>query len=505
MHSMPSARLRLIALAGCTLLAACNDTGNLAPASPDTPWQAQSADVAAAPPPASASASPRQFTVPQDTVAQAPSSSGIDPSHVYSLVELIDIAQSRNPATRVAWEQARQAAIGVGIARAAYLPALTAGALGGYQRLVAPFPNEQGFITSNSAEVWPQLAVTYLLLDFGGRAAAFEGAGQRSIAANAAFTAAHQLLIFNVARAYFTVDGTDATVRAAQQALADAQVLQQSAEALYGRGLATIVDVQLARRGTAQAQFDLTKAKAGQNDAMYSLLAAMDLPPTTKLHVADSSKRPLPPRTSSTVDEVLSEALHRRPDLLADVAKLRATDANIAAARSAMAPTVVLGGFVQFNVGTVNVDNGPYSSVAEPQGEVLLTLNWPLYEGGLLQNRLHLAESQHEQAADELKLQTDQALREVALAYDQIETGLDQYEAAVALQTASEAAYLSARDSYAHGVGTLTDAASAQTGLAMARAEVAQTHAQSLVNAAALAFATGELTSSTDFATATVP
>ena len=217
-HPMRLARLRLIAVAGCALLGACNDTSNLAPASPDTPWQAQSADEAA-PPPALTTA-PRQFTVPPDTVAQSPSSSGIDANQVYSLVELIDIAQSRNPATRVAWDQARQAAIGVGISRAAYLPALTASALGGYQGLVAPFPNTRGFITSNSAEVIPQLGVTYLLLDFGGCAAASEEAGQRSIAANAAFTAANQLLIFNVARAYFTVDGSDALVNAAQQALA---------------------------------------------------------------------------------------------------------------------------------------------------------------------------------------------------------------------------------------------------------------------------------------------
>src|SRR5215813_6695837 len=103
-HSMPSARLRLFALAGCTLLGACNDTSNFAPASPDTPWQAQSADEAAPLPPApvatptstttptSATTMPREFTVPQDGVAQSPSPSGIDPNHVYSLVELIDIA-----------------------------------------------------------------------------------------------------------------------------------------------------------------------------------------------------------------------------------------------------------------------------------------------------------------------------------------------------------------------------------------------------------------------------
>ena len=373
----------------------------------------------------------------------------------------------------------------------------------GYEHLVFPFPNTQSIITSNAEEVIPQLAVKYLLLDFGGRAAADKEAERRSIAANAAFTAAHQLVIFNVARAYFMVDGVDAAVRAARQALADAQVVQRSAEALYHCGLATVVDVQLARRGTAQAQFNLSKARAGQNDAMYTLLAAMDLPPTTKLRVADSSKRPLPPRTARTVDDMLSEALQRRPDLLADVAKLRATDANIAAARSTLAPTVSLGGYLQFNAGQINVDNGPYAGIAEPQGAVLLTLNWPLYEGGLLENKLKLAQSQREQAANELKERTDQALREVALAYDQIETGLQEYDAAIALQTASEPAFVSARDSYAHGVGTLTDAASAQTGLAAARADVARAHAQSLINAAALAFATGALTSSTEFATAT--
>src|SRR5260370_17026278 len=98
-----------------------------------------------------------------------PYSADIDPNHVYSLVELIDIAQRRNPATRVAWEQARQAAINVGIARAAYLPALTASAVAGWEHFVTPFPSNfvpQGFIIFNAQEVIPQLAVNYLLPHF---------------------------------------------------------------------------------------------------------------------------------------------------------------------------------------------------------------------------------------------------------------------------------------------------------------------------------------------------
>ena len=379
---MPPARFRRIALAGCALLGACNDTRDLAPASPDTPWQFEPSKEAPAPP-AAAPAAAKRFTVPENTAVQLPSPADIDPNHVYSLVELIDIAQRRNPATRVAWEQARQAAINVGIARAAYLPALTASAVAGWEHVVFPFPSNlvpQGFIVFNAQEVYPQLTVNYLLLDFGGRAAAVEAAGQLSIAGNVAFTAAHQQLIFNVARAYFTLDGADAALRGARQGLADAKVVQQSAEALFGRGLDTIVDVQLARRATAQAQYDLAQAETAQHDAMYTLLAAMDLPPTTKLRVAGASERPLPPRTARTVDDVLSEALRQRPDLLADVAKLRATDAEIAAARSAQLPKVSLGANVQGNIGRLNVDNSPYLGVVKPQGAALLNFEWPLYD-----------------------------------------------------------------------------------------------------------------------------
>ena len=502
---MPPARFRRSALAGCALLGACNDTSDLAPASPDTPWQFEPSKEAPAAP-ASAAVGARRFAVPDNTAVQLPSPADIDPNHVYSLVELIDIAQRRNPSTRVAWEQARQAAINVGIARAAYLPALTASAVAGWEHFATPFPSNlvpQGFITFNAQEVLPQLTVKYLLLDFGGRAAAVEAAGQLSIAGNVAFTAAHQQLIFNVARAYFTLAGADAALRAARQGLSDAQVVQQSAESLFGRGLDTIVDVQLARRATAQAQYDLAQANTAQHDAMYTLLAAMDLPPTTKLRTADASARPLPTRTAGTVDDVLSEALRQRPDLLANVAKLRASDAEIAAARSALFPKVSLSTNVQGNIGRLSVDNSPYLPVSRPQGAAFLNFEWPLYEGGLLQNKLTLAHSKREEAEAALKERTDQALREVALAYDQVDTGLQQYDAAIALQTASEAAFHSASDSYAHGVGTLTDATSAQTGLATARSAVARAHAQSLINAAALAFATGELTSSTDFATAT--
>jgi outer membrane protein len=201
----------------------------------------------------------------------------------------------------------------------------------------------------------------------------------------------------------------------------------------------------------------------------------------------------LPHPTSGTIQRLLDEALRQRPDLLAAVARLRASDSGIALARAEMQPKLSVSTNIQGNLGQISVDGAPYQGVKQPQAGVFLRFDWPLYAGGLLQNRLRLAQSQHDAAADAVQESRNQALREVALAYDQLDTGLQQNDAAVALQTAAQAAFNSASDSYSHGVGTFTDAVSAEAALAAARADVARAHAQSLINAAGVAFATGAL------------
>ena len=505
-HRLRAPDRRRAALIGCVLLAGCNDTRDLAPASSDTPWQievsknvvpstgAPSKDAALSRP-----AATRFAALPDRALPWSAEPSDIDPDHRYALAELIDLAERRNKTTRIAWEQARQAAIGVGLARAAYQPSLTASAIAGYQHVASPFPSNlasRGYITANANEIFPELAIRYLLLDFGSRDAAVRAARQLSFASNVEFTAAHQALILEVARAYFTLDGVDATLRAARQTLASSQLLQQSAEALYARGLGTVLNVALAQRGTAQARFDIAAATAAQHEAMYALLSAMDLPPQTRLRVEDSSERPLAAQTRVTIDAIMHDALERRPDLLADLARLRATEAGIAEARSEFYPKLSISANVQGNIGELSVDSRPYQNIEQPQAGVFLRFDWPLYQGGLLRNRLRLAQSREAEAEDALAEGSEQAMRQVALAYDQVETGLSRYDAAVALQAASRKAADAASEAYAHGVGTLTDAVDTLSASAAAQAAVSKGHAQSLIDAAALAFATGALTSS---------
>ena len=504
------------------VLCGCNDTRDLAPASPDTPWQTtvskSGAEPRTAPPgtPPSALASgavPGRYDLPRDpALPYLDGHPAVDAAHEYSLVELIDIAQRSNKQTRTSWEQARQAAIAVGISQAAYLPQITVDVLGGYQRSVTPFPSNvsllgnlgsskgynKGYITSQAEGVFPAVTISYLLLDFGGRSASLQSARQSSFAANVAFTAMHQQLILEVSRSYFQLGSADAQAESAVQSLKNAQLLLDAAEQKIRHGEGTVTDVDQARRSVAQARYATAQAATTRNASVYSLLSAMGAPPDLKLRVAFPSGQALPRQVGATVQQMMRTALERRPDLLADLARLRASQAQVAAARSELFPKILLSAKGSAKYGQISIENLPSSPIRGTEAEVYLDFSWPIFQGGTLQNRVRLAQSAAAEAVATLQQAQDQAMRQVALNYDELTAGLAQYDAAVALQTASQTAFDSAAEAYRHGVGTLTEASNAQTALATARSTVAAVHAQVLTTAAALAFATGQMTSTQD-------
>src|SRR5260370_37105035 len=64
----------------------------------------------------------------------------VDPRKEYALPDLIDLAEQLNPATRAAWQNARQALALVGVSKSAYYPFLSLAASAGYTRFFVPFP-----------------------------------------------------------------------------------------------------------------------------------------------------------------------------------------------------------------------------------------------------------------------------------------------------------------------------------------------------------------------------
>ncbi|CEG56085.1 TolC family protein [Legionella fallonii] len=482
-----------ISLLSLGFLSGCySPVERLAPQSPDHPWVPDdSVDKGAR--------AVNKFELPANLAAPyLQKHVPVDKKHIYNLAELIDLAESANPDTRLAWEQSKQAAYAVGLSKASYLPDISAVALGGqqYTPLPAPkllFPN--GKFTADTSEVLPSLVIKWLLFDFGKRDSTVKAALQLSLASNIEFTGAHQKLIYEVSKAYFALDAERAQLYVAKSALKNTKVLLDAAEARYKRGLETSTQVAIAKRETAKARFELARAIAVDNDAYHALLEAMGLTPTLRIHVADSAHRVLPKRLVGDVNTHIKRALMKRPDIAAAFARVRASEADISGAEASYRPTVAFEGVAYQNIGSLSIDHGPTSRVNNPATAFLFKLNLPLFDGGARRNTLRIARSKNAAAKEEFAKIQDSAIRQVARAYDTVKSSLAEYDSALALVNAANTAYDAALDSYRQGLETFTNTAIAETERARAQSVLAQAHASVLTAAAALAFSTGELIS----------
>jgi len=433
------------------------------------------------------------------SVLKSAERSPIDPQKRYELVELIDLAQRLNPETRVAWEAARQAAIGVGLVESEYFPVLTLSALGGYQSEAFPAPKDvapNGFFRANLEQIIPTLNLRWLLLDFGRRGNAWDAAKERLLAANLGFNRKHQEIIFRVQRAFLGLTSLRGKIAVAQSSLDSARAVRESAEAQSRNGLATIPEVSLARQQEAQAAFDLEDVLATERDAQVALAESIGIPPTTPIQVTDFSALPPPAALEDSVDKVIDQALDRRPDLIAKVAALRAKEAEVRRARADYFPTLSLASNVNTLAGRVKITGGNqptgWFSAAEPSYGAGLFFQWNLFEGGATQRKVELAEAERRAAEDEVTAARDKAIRDVWKAYTDVRLAVRRLDVAAALVDASQKSYESTLESYRRGLETLINLLAARRELSRARFVELDTKVQLLNASAALAFTTGE-------------
>src|SRR5712671_1928366 len=105
----------------------------------------------------------------------------IEPGRIYSLAELIDLAEAHNPETRVAWEQARAQAASIGIARSELFPTLSAVAVGGVDRQDAALGSR--FFPQTIPNFQISLNLNYTIFDFGARRGRVDAEKARLLAA----------------------------------------------------------------------------------------------------------------------------------------------------------------------------------------------------------------------------------------------------------------------------------------------------------------------------------
>jgi len=487
------------------LLVGCATSSiDMAPDQPDRPWVPATSAAGEIIPGAKAlpeSAQGAIYTLPANSeLADLPSPLALDRSHIYSLAELIDIAQSNDPLTRRAWNNARDVALAAGIAKSTFLPRLTAAAIGGYQlsQIAGPLGND----TNQLHGAISLVSFEWLLFDFGQRAALVEAAQQASVISNIGFTAAHQKLIYDVSLAFYANAAARARIGNAIQSLKNAESVEAAAEDRLKRGIGTAIEVAQARQATAQARLVMVQATGTAQNAYLTLISAMGISPLTQIKVADISDRKLSPEMAGTVDKVISGALARRPDILAAYAAQKASLSAVRAAEAEFLPKVFVTGTGSYNKNALNITGipavGNLPLITNLSGNqlgaiVLAGVAVPLFDGGSRAAILEQARAKSDNAGLALTRARDEAVREIVLSNNALRTSLSAHTAATAVAMAAKTTFDAALAAYRSGVGSVTDTTLAETQLLQARNALTDAYSTALSAAATLALASGSL------------
>lgn len=414
----------------------------------------------------------------------------VNASATYSLAELVDLAESHNPDTRAAWENARTQAAALGVTRAELFPTLAVSALSQTSRVETYLNTRFYRQTFQSSDL--VLDLRYTIFDFGARAGRIDAAKAELLGANFTFNDVHRRLIYQVASAYYQLLNAAGQEAAARANLANAQAVQQAAEVSLKNGLATLPDVLEARSSTAQAEYDLQAALGAEDVAHGNLATALGASPTSSISVRPLDQVTLPDGTQGTVEEAIDRALRQRPDLMRQTEAIRAADAELKEAQAAYFPTLSVNGQPVAQSIYGMQQTLPWGHTAGLNGDLTLNLSWTIFDGGARKNEVARARSNVQAASAQADALRDQIENGVWTAYSNLKTALRQRQAAQALLDASDQSYNAAIQSYRYGVRNLLDVTEAQRTLARARSAEVLARTQVLTALADLALETGD-------------
>jgi len=394
-----------------------------------------------------------RWQVPQGMEARAPAPE-VSPAadSILTLAQLTDLALRNNARTRQAWAVARAEAAQYGITQSSGMPRFDVLLNLNRARVLS---NTSGVATHEQNRYGPSASLSYVLFDFGARAADLEAQSFRVLAANLSQNRVLQEVVFQVEQAYFRLMGVEQLVRASNLALKSVEATLDAARRRHQAGLATIGDVFRSETAVAQTTLNLRRAEGEVAKARGQLATACGLPVTTtlKLEIWDQRQGV---QMKESLESLLRRASSARPDMAAAESRVKAARSAVKAIEAGSMPTLELN--LQSSR-TFYTDGRKYAD----GNLIAFNLRIPVFDGWRDEYSARRAQAQVDQAEaarDQLFTQTELEVWQAYYDLQTATTGIATTNTLVqgATQTASVAA---AR--YQSGVGNLLDLLTAQT------------------------------------------
>jgi outer membrane protein len=405
-------------------------------------------------------------------------------SGVVSLPQIVDVALQNNPATRAAWHQARAAAADLGSKRGAYFPSLELDAQLSRQKQVA-LGGRSIFIQTSYG---PTASLSYLLLDFGGRAADVAEAREVLRVADWTHDATIQNVVLNVEQAYYQFLYAKALAQAQGVSVKQAETTLDAAKGRHDAGLATIADVLQAQTALSQARLSLQTFEGQVQTIRGALATAAGVPANIPIEVGNLPEVNVT-EVGESVDQLIARAEDERPDLAAARSSVRRAASHVRSVAAQGLPTLSAAA----SYGRSYFPGSDASVAFADSYTAALLFRFPVFTGfskafdvRRANEELHAAEAQAEGVKD-------RAILEVWTSYFDQKTAVQRAGTARDLLVSATQSEQVASERYKAGVGSLIDLLTAESALAGARAQEVQARADWFLSLARLAHDTGVL------------
>jgi outer membrane protein len=384
------------------------------------------------------------------------------------LEEAVDRSLCENPKTREAWANVKVQAAGVGVARSAYLPTVSAT----WQDVrddQATNVNGHPALSSANRSVVQTGAVTlnWVLYDFGGRKAALHNAKELLAAARANQDATLQDIFSRVATDYYAAQAAVGKLSAARETEQIAHDSFVAASARVRNGVAAITDQLQAQTSYAQATYNRAKAEGEVQTALGTLAFDMNLNPSQPIVVPPVSDGVMPDRDfAESVADLIDEAERTHPSVAAARAQLDAAVAKEQQTRAQGLPSISL-------VSKYSRNNQPASlGLGEPpfpatghDWYIGVQVQIPLFEGFGRTYQVREAHAQVEVQQSTLDEARQQVGLDVWKGYQTLQTDTQNLDNTAALLQIAQRSFDAAKHRYTAGVGSILELLNAQSSL----------------------------------------